>query len=198
VRPSRLREAAELLSLSTQALDERGQRGPKLAEGEQHRHLGGGRVGVVRRLSPVDVVVRADLVVRSARLPRELEGPVREHLVDVHVRARPGPGLEDVHDELVVEPTARHLLSGLGDPPAALGVEASLLDVRPAARELEERIRPDQVLRRPEAAHGEVLAGPQGLDAPVRGVGNFTRPERILLRAGWRHGETMRRARQNV
>jgi hypothetical protein len=48
-----------------------------------------------------------------------------QNLVDVHVRGRPGPGLEDVHREVLVELTGLDALCRIGDRRGQLLVDAT-------------------------------------------------------------------------
>src|SRR6185437_6652279 len=78
-------------------------------DGDVHR----GREDVVGRLRRVDVVVRVHRTAEAAR------GERREHLVHVHVRGGPGPGLVDVDREVAVVRAGDDLVrggrDGLGD-----------------------------------------------------------------------------------
>jgi hypothetical protein len=71
------------------------------------------RKHVIARLAGIHVVVRVDLPAQA------IAGERRQHLVHVHVAARPGPRLEHVDRELAVPPAGGHLLGGcrygLGD-----------------------------------------------------------------------------------
>jgi hypothetical protein len=98
----------------------------------------GGDEGVVGRLAHVHVVVRVDGVLAAQPPADELDGPVRDHLVDVHVGLGARAGLPDVQREFAVQLAADDFAGdpadqvGLpsGQPPGA-GVDdrGSLLDV---------------------------------------------------------------------
>src|SRR5262249_46009125 len=87
------------------------ERGGELLEGGQEiaddravgRDVDRGREDVVRALPHVHVVVRVDDRLLAALRAEVLEGAIGDHLVRIHVRRRPGAGLEDVDDELAVE-----------------------------------------------------------------------------------------------
>ena len=76
---------------------------------------------VVGALPHVDVIVGMDrLGGGEAIAPRQLNRPIGNHLVDVHVRRGAGAGLKDVDGELVVEAAVGDF-SGGGDQGVNLG-----------------------------------------------------------------------------
>ena len=76
---------------------------------------------VVGALPHVDVIVGMDrLDGGEAIAPRQLNRPIGNHLVDVHVRRGAGAGLKDVDGELVVEAAVGDF-SGGGDQGVNLG-----------------------------------------------------------------------------
>ena len=52
----------------------------------------------------------------AERSAGQLDGPVGDDLVDVHVRLGAAAGLPDAEGEVVVELALRHFRGGLGDP----------------------------------------------------------------------------------
>ena len=89
-------------------------------------HLDGGDVHrrrecVVRRLAAVDVVVGVDWLLRAHHATSDLNRPVRDHLVGVHVRLGAAAGLEDHQRKLVVELPGDHLIRRLHDQLHRLG-----------------------------------------------------------------------------
>ena len=150
--------------------------------GDVHR----GREGVVRRLAHIDVVVRMHGRL-AADLPAEqLDGPVRQHLVDVHVRLRARPGLPDIERKVLVELAGDRLVGGahdrvrlpLREPPGrgvdqrrrlldiAVGVIDALRHAIVADREMHKAAlglrAPVAVGRHVDAAHGVGLVTPAG------------------------------------
>ena len=79
------------------------------------RDVHGGREGVVRRLRHVHVVVGVDRLLRSHLAAGQLDGPVGDDLVGVHVGLGAAAGLPDVEGELVVPRPLGHLGRGLLD-----------------------------------------------------------------------------------
>lgn len=79
---------------------------------------------IVRALAHVDVVVRVDRRLAAQLSSHDLDGSVRDDLVDVHVGLRTRPGLEDNEGEVVDEFTGNDLVRGLADGVGDLLVHA--------------------------------------------------------------------------
>ena len=92
-----------------------------LGAGDVH----GRRIGVVRRLAHVDVVVGMHGLLRAHLAAQHLDGAVGDHLVGVHVRLGAGAGLPDDQREVIVELAVDHFLRGRDDGLADLRVEAA-------------------------------------------------------------------------
>ena len=71
--------------------------------GEDDRDLDRGRVDVVGRLAQVDVLVGVDVVVLALLVAEQLERPIGDDLVGVHVRGSAGAALEHIDHKLIVE-----------------------------------------------------------------------------------------------
>ena len=71
---------------------------------------------VVARLPAVDVVVGMNQFF-AAFAAEQLDGPVGDHLIGVHVGRGAGAGLKNVQHKFPVPLSLRHLLGGLGDGP---------------------------------------------------------------------------------
>ena len=162
VGAARLDHVVELGGLRLERARERLHRRQQVVDGlVERREVHGRREDVVRRLAHVDVVVRV----------HALAGEVRDHLVRVHVRARPGAGLEDVDRELVVELARCDAIAGGGDALGHLGIEQPEIRVRAGGRGLDpaEPVRDrggNRLTRDREVGHGLVgLAAPQLLGA---------------------------------
>ena len=80
----------------------------RMQPGQGGQPHGGGK-DIVGGLPHVDVVVGMDHGVPATRLSEEFQGPVGEHLVDVHVVRGPRPRLVHVHRELLVPAAADDL-----------------------------------------------------------------------------------------
>ena len=164
----RLDDVAELLGLHRQGIAQ-GRDGRDQAV---HDLLGGGdvhrgREGVVRRLRHVHVVVGVDRRLAAAFAAGELDGAVRDHLVDVHVRLRPTTGLPDVQRELVVVLAVDDLVGGLHDQLRLLGRELAEVLVGEGGGLLEDGHAPDDGLRHAVVADGEMMERPLRLRPPV-------------------------------
>ena len=83
----------------------------------------GRRIGIVRRLAHVDVVVGVHRLLGAEHAPQHLDRPVRDDLVGVHVRLRAGARLPHGQRKVLVELALAHFLRGRGDGFAELRVE---------------------------------------------------------------------------
>src|SRR5262249_33893347 len=148
-------------------------------------------VRVVRGLRAVDVVVGVAELVLALRVAHQLEGPVRDHLVGVHVGRGARAALEDVQPELVVQLALDDLLAGLLDPGEHVLAELAALLVRARGGQLDHRERLDQVRVEAKLDPGdvEVLEGARGLDAVVGARGHRLLAEEVVLDTGggWGH-----------
>src|SRR5205085_9930803 len=75
----------------------------------------GGGEGVVGRLRLVDVVVGLDRLLAAHLTAGQLDGPVGDHLVGVHVGLRAAAGLPDAQREVAVELAGDDLVGGPDD-----------------------------------------------------------------------------------
>ena len=89
----------------------------------------GRRVGVVRGLTEVGVVVRGDLLV-ALREAEVFASEVAEHFVAVHVRGRASATLEPIGDELVVVLASDDLIAGPDQGVSDVGRDATEFLVR--------------------------------------------------------------------
>jgi hypothetical protein len=103
VRPADLDDPVPLRRLFDQRFVQRLERRQQsVLDLHRHRDMDRRREGVVGALTHVDVIVGVDRFLRGeAVAPKHLDRPIADHLVDVHVAARPRPRLEDVDRELV-------------------------------------------------------------------------------------------------
>ena len=149
----------------------------------------GRRVGVVRRLGPVDVIVGVDDVVAALLLPQDLERQVRNDLVRVHVDGGAGTALELVDGELVHAAAVLDDLVARSDDRLGLGgLHRLQLHVRHGARLLHLRERADEFGCFIDRATRDliVLDCSQRMNAPVRVLGYFAGAEQIFFGAGQR------------
>src|SRR6266566_7655860 len=99
-----------------------------------------------------------------------LDRAIRDDLVHVHIRRRPATRLEDVNNELVVKSSLHYLLGRGDDSLALLRVQQSQLHVGPRSGELDQSHSPNEFLRKAQTRYWEVLNGPLGLSAIIRGT----------------------------
>ncbi len=69
-----------------------------------------------------------DVRVVAQRPAEDLQGPVGQHLVDVHVGAGARPALEGVDDDVLVEQALHHLAAGLLDRGRPLDCRLPIVD----------------------------------------------------------------------
>ncbi|OQC35673.1 MAG: hypothetical protein BWX64_02359 [Acidobacteria bacterium ADurb.Bin051] len=132
------------------------------------------------------MVVRVAGGVLAAGVPEQLERPVGDHLVGVHVRRGARPALHHVDDEVAVPVAVDDLLAGAVDRVGDRRREMPEAEVRPGRRLLDRGERPHQRREVGErhAGEREVLHPAQRLD-PVEGVGgDLAVAEQVVLVAG--------------
>ena len=134
-----------------------------LDRGDVHR----GREGVVGRLAAVDVVVRVHRRLAAERRAEQLVGPIRDHLVRVHVGLGAGAGLPHHQREMLVQPAVRDLLGSARDRVGEVRLQAAVLAIDQRRRELDDAERAHQRQRHGLGADPEVLQAALGLRAPI-------------------------------
>ena len=97
----------------------------------------GRRVDVVGRLRQVDMVVGMAAGVIALGEAHELEGPVGDDLVGVHVRRCPGAALDHVDDEMRMPLAVDDLLAGPDDGVGDVVREQAERPVRPGGGHLD-------------------------------------------------------------
>ena len=120
----------------------------------QSRHAQRGGIGVVRRLMQVHIVHRREGRIVARLVPEQLQCAIREHLIDVHIRARTGAALQRVDVNLLVEKASYHLFAGPFERGKRIGRlgPMPLLVVRPRAGEFDRPIGMNQRRRDGPAA----------------------------------------------
>ena len=151
-----------------------------LGAGDVH----GRRIGVVRRLAHVDVVVGVHGLL-GALLPAEhLDGAVGDHLVGVHVGLRARARLPDGEREVLVELAFGHFLSRLDDGLADLRVEPAERHVGLGGRPLDDAERAHDRQRLLFPADFEIAERALSLCAPILVGGDLEGAEGVGLGAG--------------
>ncbi len=140
-----------------------------LGGGDVHR---GGK-GVVRRLRHVDVVIGMDRLLRSHLAAGDLDGPVGEDLVHVHVGLRARAGLPYAEGELVGQFAGDDFIRGLNDELGLVGRKLAEVLVDQRGGLLERGEGADEFRRHDVAADVEVMKGALRLRAPIDVAGHF-------------------------
>ena len=145
------------------------------------RNVHGGREGVVGGLSPIDMVVGMNRVFCAHYAPEDLDGPVGDNLVRVHVGLGSGPGLPDDEGEVVVAFALDDFLRGPDDCIAGSGFEGSVVDVCLCGGLLDDSERADERDGQGFVAYLEVAERALRLRAPVLVGGDFQGSEGITF-----------------
>ncbi len=181
--PAHLDDPGELLALGPERRDELFQDRDELPHAVDERDAEGGRVYVVGRLRQVDVVVGVTVGVIALGEAHELEGAVGDDLVGVHVRRGSGPALDHVHHEVRVPLAVDDLSAGPDDGGGDVGREEAERPVGPGGGHLDLGQGDDEIgeVADIHAADGEVLRGPERLDAVVELERHLPLPEEVVL-----------------
>ncbi len=143
-------------------------------------------IGVICGLAPVDVINGVQVMVFASVVTKFFQRKVRYHLVGVHVGARSGAALNNIHAELLVVMTVLDVLArfadrcrlpGVEDAQFAVGLCCSVLDHRQGAHKV-------RVVGDWNPADGEVFQGPGGMCSPICCGRYGDISERIRLDAG--------------
>ncbi len=171
-----------------------------------HRHVDRRGEDVVGALAHVDVVVRVYRLLRpKAVAAQDLDRPVGDHLVDVHVAGGAGTGLEHVDRKLAVVNPLDHLAASLQHG-RHLGVVQRVLarsgqlaqvPIGDAAGVLDQAHGVDQRGRQGPAGDRKILHRALRLCAVVRLGGNLHFAHRVPLDAEITHDATLLRQRRN-
>ena len=139
-----------------------------LDHGDVHR----GWKGIVRRLPPVDVIVRVNRRLRADLAAQHLDRAVRDHLVGIHVGLGAGPGLPDHQREVIVQLAVDHLLPRIGDRLAEVFFQGAERDIGQGRGALLNAESADERQWHALAADLEVAEAALRLGAPVT-VGRY-------------------------
>ena len=99
---SHLDYSLKLVTLRAQTDDHLFQRLDDDAVLQHYREFRGARVRIVRALTQIHVIIRIYYAVFADGHPQKPRRQIRDHLVRVHIRRRPGAALNDVHREVMM------------------------------------------------------------------------------------------------
>ena len=145
------------------------------------RDVHGRRIGVVRRLAHIDVIVWMNRFLRAHFAAEHFNGTVGNHLVGIHVGLRTRARLPDDQREVGVELALDDFLRRLDDGLAKLRVEPAKLHVDLGRGALDDAQRPHDRCRLLLPADLEIAERALRLRAPVSVAGNLDRAERVGL-----------------
>ena len=90
-----------------------------LGAGNMHR----GRECIIRALAHIAMIIGVDRAFRADLTAQDLNRPIGDNFIRVHVGLRPGPGLPDHEREMRVELALNHFIRGGDDRISKRGVE---------------------------------------------------------------------------
>ncbi len=152
--------------------------GPQL---EYCGHLQGGGEGVVGGLMQVDVSQGTDPRIVAGQEPQQLQGPVGQHLIDVHVGRGSGPPLQGIDANMAVEPSLHHLLAGRFNRLGLCLIPLAKLSIGPGAGQLDRPEGMDQGRRDGALSQRKVFQRPKGVDAVERPGGDVQFAQKIFF-----------------
>ena len=177
-----LQHVVKLLRLALQSLAQPLQLDLSPHQQLEHRHLPCRGEHVVGGLAAVDMVVGVDQAVVPLLAPQQLNGPVGDDLVGVHVQAGARAPLDGVHNEGVVELAVHNLPAGVDNGVGHLLVQKPNLIVGDGRGHLDLRNGVDDLRVHGQPRNVKVLRRPQGLHPIVDVLGHRPLPHQIVLR----------------
>ena len=194
VRPADLDDGVEGAGFLVQRIAQQLKGGQEiLAEGLQRGQVDHRGHHIVTRLAAVHMVVWVHGNFGAHRAAKDLDGPVGDDLVGVHVGGGPRPRLEDIHGELAVQFTVNHLggagYDGLGD----LCFQSAPAEVHERRRALHPAEGVDHPWGNRAAADGEVLHRALSLRPPQRLRRHFHLAHGIFFDPEVSHGSLLKR-----
>ena len=138
-----------------------------ICDSQYLRIVHGGGEAVVRRLAQVDIDVAMYRRLRPKRAAQQLDRPVREDLVEVHVRLGARARLPNVKREVFVELAGDHLVGGPDDRIGAALLQSPGACVHQGSCLLHIAIGVVRRLRHEIVATRKVLKRSLGLRAPI-------------------------------
>ncbi len=162
------RNSVDLAASASRSLADGGNQAIVQLLGRRDMHRG--RERVVGGLRHVDVVVGMNRVLAAQLAAGQLDCPVRDHFVGVHVALRAAAGLPDPQREVGIEFAFDHLVRGLDDQLGPVARENPEVAVDLGGGLLEQAHRADHGAGHLVVAMREISQRALGLRAPI-GVG---------------------------
>ena len=149
----------------------------------------GGGKGVVGALAPVDVIVGMNGLLGTHLAAGQLNRPIGDDLVRVHIRLGAGAGLKHDQGKMIVELAGDHLVRGPDNQINLLLGKLAEFTVGQSRPLLEYPERPDNGpgKAKPLHANREVVARAFGLSAPIAVCGYLNGSHAIRFRSGLWH-----------
>ena len=157
----------KFLGLDLQSLIQTVQLMESTGQQSQDGQLAGGGIHIVGGLSHVHMIIGMDDGIIALLAAQDLDGPVGNDLVGVHIGRGAGAALDGVDDELVMELAVDDFVAGGDDGVGDLGIQSAGMLVGHGRGLLDLSQADDQQLMHGMAGDGEVLMAAQGLDAIV-------------------------------
>ncbi len=168
MRAAALQHIVELGTLGEERITELAKGLGEVAREREGAEADGRGDHVVGGLRHVDVIVRMDRCVASARGSQALVSEIREHLVHVHVVRRAGARLEDIDDEVLAMRSRQNLVGRPNNGVCERGIQPAGLLVRERRGLLDPDDSGDEHRQGAHAADRKVLRSANGLGAVER------------------------------
>jgi hypothetical protein len=140
--------------------------------------------GVVGGLAEIDVIVGVNRGLGAELSTENLAGPIRDHLVQVHVGLGAGAGLPNHQGKMTVKLAVHDFVRRGGDRLRQGLVQAPELQIGQRGGLFQQRHGADQGFRHVLVADLEVLARTLGLRPPIAVAWDLDRPKRVRFGAG--------------
>ena len=149
----------------------------------ERRHFSGGGDHVVGGLAAVYVIVGIDQRIIAFFAAQDLDGPVGDDFVGVHVQGGAGAALDRIHDKIVMEFSCDDLVAGLDNGGGSLFIKNSDLAVGDGRGFFYVSQAVDDLGMHVKACNRKVLRGAEGLYSVVNVFRNIFYADGIFFPA---------------
>ena len=108
-----LQHILELFSLGLKGINQLLQLSNQLKVIQIHTQLSRTRIGIIRRLTFVNVIVRTHNRVISLLLTHNFKSAICNHFISIHIRRGSSSSLNHINNELLIQLAFNHLITGL-------------------------------------------------------------------------------------